>query len=965
MMSKSITLVAALICCLTTTFSQQQIAVNSAPAPDGYSLEVEVVNDNIGPVAGAAGLADLTGYSTYRLYVVTNNENDFVSSISGDATNPTYVNTTTSFWHDLGTGSSTGGGIQAFLLGLFPALNHDSWVTIGLESTPNAALGEAAVSTVQSDDNPWLTNFDSIGGNISIDDGIGGAWYALNGDSNGIAGDDLKVLVGQFTTDGEISGQLYAQVFIEGDGSNEFRDTFFFGANAPTPGCTDGTACNYDENASEDDGSCTYPEATNLNCDGSCINDADGDEICDEDEIGGCTDAAACNYDAAATDDDSSCEYTTCAGCTDEDACNYDPTATISDASCLELDECGVCGGSGIPEGDCDCDGNQLDECGVCGGVGIIDDCGTCQQPYCYNPITHIPAFGVAPEDCTPPNQYISGTGGGMTNLDSPFNPLWNAACSGCTDPGACNYDADATVDSGCEYESCAGCTDATACNYDASATILDDSCVFADGACETCNPDGTVNPNDDDGDGVCNADETEGCTDPAACNAGDFSDTDNSLCEYAVDVNNGITNLDCDGNCYNDADGDGVCDEDEIDGCTDATACNYSDVATDDDGSCQYPVDIYDIDYVDCDGACLNDADGDGVCDEDESAGCTDPEACNTGDFTDTDNSLCDYPIDLYGVDNVDCDGECLNDADGDGVCDEDEIPGCTDSGANNYSAAATDDDGTCTGCTNPIADNYYAGADVDDNTCIISGCTDAEACNYFDQANQEDGSCQYPIDLYGVDYVDCDDVCLNDLDGDALCNEEEALTSEGGAIEVAIAAGAAIDSSAALLGSTLDAPSAATCGSVFLPVDAAWDAAGYNLNTLPAEILAELMEGHFFPGLCGPMADGASYTNSLGEDFTYSAASMSLMNTDGDAFAIIDGGFLFASNSYLYSIGSVIPLESADPCLGCASLDIDGDLAFDANVDANVDMGMDMDLFIDRNVEVDVAVDVAGPMA
>ena len=30
----------------------------------------------------------------------------------------------------------------------------------------------------------------------------------------------------------------------------------------------------------------------------------------------------------------------------------------------------------GIPEGDCDCNGNQLDECGVCGGSGIPDgDC--------------------------------------------------------------------------------------------------------------------------------------------------------------------------------------------------------------------------------------------------------------------------------------------------------------------------------------------------------------------------------------------------------------------------------------------------------------------------------------------------------------------------------------------------------------------------------------------------------------
>ena len=29
---------------------------------------------------------------------------------------------------------------------------------------------------------------------------------------------------------------------------------------------------------------------------------------------------------------------------------------------------------------------------------------------------------------------------------------------------------------------------------------------------------------------------------------------------------------------------------------------------------------------------------------------------------------------IDLYGASNVDCDGVCLNDADEDGTCDEDE---------------------------------------------------------------------------------------------------------------------------------------------------------------------------------------------------------------------------------------------------------------------------------------------------
>ena len=40
-------------------------------------------------------------------------------------------------------------------------------------------------------------------------------------------------------------------------------------------------------------------------------NDTDGDGVCDADEIAGCTDATACNYDASATDDDGSCVYAT------------------------------------------------------------------------------------------------------------------------------------------------------------------------------------------------------------------------------------------------------------------------------------------------------------------------------------------------------------------------------------------------------------------------------------------------------------------------------------------------------------------------------------------------------------------------------------------------------------------------------------------------------------------------------
>ena len=285
---------------------------NSSPAPEGYDLEVEVVNENIGLLVGPLGVTDLTGYSCTRLYISMNNEDDFMSSVSGDLTNPTYVNTTTEFFNAT-LGAATPNGINGILFAVYPDLPYDSWVTVGIESVPNAMLGEANVSTVQSTDNPWVTNFDpgagQPGSSIAIDDLIGGAWYALNGDANGIAGEDLRVLIGQFTTDGDMSGQIYCQVFINGDGMNEFRDTFYFGAGGPVLGCTDDAACNYDELATDDDGSCEFPldlyGNDGLDCDGNCLADADGDEICDGDEVAGCQDETACNFDPAAMEDQS------------------------------------------------------------------------------------------------------------------------------------------------------------------------------------------------------------------------------------------------------------------------------------------------------------------------------------------------------------------------------------------------------------------------------------------------------------------------------------------------------------------------------------------------------------------------------------------------------------------------------------------------------------------------------------
>ena len=46
----------------------------------------------------------------------------------------------------------------------------------------------------------------------------------------------------------------------------------------------DSSACNYNADATQNDGSCTYAEAY-YDCDGNCINDSDMDGICDELEV--------------------------------------------------------------------------------------------------------------------------------------------------------------------------------------------------------------------------------------------------------------------------------------------------------------------------------------------------------------------------------------------------------------------------------------------------------------------------------------------------------------------------------------------------------------------------------------------------------------------------------------------------------------------------------------------------------
>ena len=223
----------------------------------------------------------------------------------------------------------------------------------------------------------------------------GASWYVLNTAANGLPDASGRVLIMQVTTAGSISGQINYQVFPLGVGADQAQisvefdgaGTFGLGGGGNACGCTDATAVNYDETAQYDDGSCEF-------------------------DVPGCTDAAACNFNPEATLDDDSCEFPAdnfdcdgnciadvdcngvCGGDATEDAlgeCGGD-CAEDADADgicddvddCVgELDACGVCNGPGeifecgcadIPEGDCDCNGNQEDALGVCGGDCTADE---------------------------------------------------------------------------------------------------------------------------------------------------------------------------------------------------------------------------------------------------------------------------------------------------------------------------------------------------------------------------------------------------------------------------------------------------------------------------------------------------------------------------------------------------------------------------------------------------------------
>jgi hypothetical protein len=360
-------------------------------------------------------------------------------------------------------------------------------------------------------------------------------------------------------------------------------------------GCTDSEACNYDQGANADNGGCFYPGEIYEDCNGDCLNDSDGDNICDELEVLGCTNPLSINFMAEATDSSNDC-IPYIYGCTDELSFNYDSLANTNDDSCIPVVE-----GCTNPNA-FNFEVTANTDNGLC--VDVVIGCMDATM-YNYNEEANTES-----NNCIP---FIFGCGDSTAFNYNPLSNSDNGTCLdyvyGCINPQSLNYNQDANTDDGSCINIIYGCTDSLSYNYNALANTDNQSCIEFIYGCDdplALNYNSEANTDDNscilpiygcmdstafNYDILANSDNEScievvyGCTDPAAFNYSVDANTEDFSC---IDVVLGCTNpesfnYDVLANTDNDA-CIGV-----VEGCMDQLAYNYNEDANTEDNSCLY----------------------------------------------------------------------------------------------------------------------------------------------------------------------------------------------------------------------------------------------------------------------------------------------------------------------------------------------------------------------------------------
>ena len=470
--------------------------------------------------------------------------------------------------------------------------------------------------------------------------------------------------------------------------------------------CLDPEACNFEAVAEE----CVYPEP-NLDCAGNCLNDADGDGVCDAFEITGCTDPSACNYNPESTEEDGSCVLPpeldlpeSIAVCEGESVvldagAGYDSYlwSTGETTQTIEVNEAGnyavevgtayapLTTGSlpaYLPEdglvgwwpfyGDANDESGNGNNGEVNGVTLTADRFGDANSAYAFDGnddfigVSTLNAFQYNPVSYS--FWYV------LDTLCT--NTAYNTFCaklaigrdvSGNTLQGSIglinNTEPDYNFNNFAYYTGCcAGLTEFTpslhewhqlVMTYDANETLNwyhDGELISSESFASGSNANIPFNI----GSGG-NRHFWDGVLDDLGVWSRALTPEEvvQLYASQAVAA------------CTSSASVEVIV---QISGCTDATACNYSPSAACDDASCSYPTEP----YLDCDGNCLNDANGNGICDELDVSGCTFEGACNYNAQATVNDNSCFFATAVF-----DCDGNCQQDANNNGICDQLEALG------------------------------------------------------------------------------------------------------------------------------------------------------------------------------------------------------------------------------------------------------------------------------------------------
>ena len=234
----------------------------------GVSIEsVLTHDDSIDP--------SLDGYTTYRIYADVTSSTDFVSAVFGDASNPLVLGCTGNIYQSFGVNFNYATEVNPLFFGTFPTGEYDSWFTIGSEDANGGVNVQNTADTME----PALALFNA-GEGFTINDPIGASWFNVfpctsqqtieecAATSLAFGGDDNRVLIGQITATGEVYGIFNFQIFPNGVQSEQQQSTATFSTNVDDVfGCTNPAATNYDVTATLDDLSCVLPCTVSLSLD--------------------------------------------------------------------------------------------------------------------------------------------------------------------------------------------------------------------------------------------------------------------------------------------------------------------------------------------------------------------------------------------------------------------------------------------------------------------------------------------------------------------------------------------------------------------------------------------------------------------------------------------------------------------------------------------------------------------------